>query len=178
MKFKLSFNLIIILAVFQNSAYAEKLEWVYNVQTTIDTSKLITYQITQFSLMPNQLNLTYLEEQNSFQDEQVQASVTTNIPDSDSGIQLQLRAANLSSSCYDEDQGVINPETDFVSIYLDDNGSQDKKMEIGEPMPMPMSSGSDGFKTSDFSLWFAFGAIPDGAKICDGQVAFTVEMTL
>lgn len=176
---KACYKLLIIFFLLPVSySYADRIPWSYNIQTNIDTRNFLNYKITQFILTPNKLSLVYLETDNTFLDEKVTASVTTNVPDSDLDTQLQLKTTKLQTFCYNANQDMVTVDPDFVSIYFDEKNSEEKLMSIGKPMAMPLVSDGNGFLASDFSLWFTFGTIPNEARNCEGQAEFTIEIIL
>lgn len=170
--------LILLLFISISKVSAEAISRPINVETTIDTSQFISYQITHFSIMPSHLNLVYLNNNSSFRDERVVASVSTDAPSTDDAVQLKLKAINLKSDCYDYDKNSIATTSDFVSIFLNDSGDNRQQVNLNTAVDIPTNVNSDDFKGSDFNLWFVFGAIPDKAASCDGSVSFSVEIAI
>ena len=172
--------LLIISLGFISSSWADSIARVINVQTTIDTSNFINYEVTSFVITPSHLNLVYIEDSNSFRDEKVSVSVVTDAPSNNNQVQLNLKSSSLDFTCRDQDKQALPLNPNFLSVYVNDAGDDNQKSDPNDPnnsVTIP-SDDSDGLVSSDFNLWFVFGDIPNKATTCTGQVTFNVEIAI
>lgn len=170
----LCFNTVFLL----NNAIASHIPKTFPVSTTLDKNAFFSYKITHFSLVPNDINLRYLQNEHSFADIRLIGNVETEIPVSDISVSLTLRARELKEMCYDANSVLLVPGVDFVSLYLSDGFSPQEKMKIKQPIIIPDNVDINGFRASEFYVWMKFSTLPTEAVRCDGQITFSVEMSI
>lgn len=175
---KSQISLFILLSSITSLVLGDPITRIIDVQTTIDPSQLISYEVTSFVIMPNSLNLTYVEDKHSFRDVNVSVSISTDAPVAKDFIQLQFKTSILRSTCYDQDEMSLPTPPDFVNLYVSDVNDDSQKLSLNTFFDIPSSDNGGEFITSDFDLWFRFGTIPTRATSCNGEVTFNVGIAI